>query len=94
MHVILRIVVSGGTEAEPDGAALWLTVTAIFHNLQIQCKNVAYGNGATTTLLFSLKGLEILHQERRGQVNITSTAFNLGMCYIFSGLAVFSWLIC
>ena len=23
----------------------------------------------TTTLLFSLKGLEILHQERRGQVN-------------------------
>ena len=26
------------------------------------------GNGNTTTLLFSLKGLEILHQERRGQV--------------------------
>ena len=25
-------------------------------------------NGNTTTLLFSLKGLEILHQERRGQV--------------------------
>jgi hypothetical protein len=27
------------------------------------------GNGNTTTLLFSLKGLEILHQERRRQVN-------------------------
>ena len=26
------------------------------------------GNGNTTTLLFSLKGLENLHQERRGQV--------------------------
>ena len=26
------------------------------------------GIGNTTTLLFSLKGLEILHQERRGQV--------------------------
>ena len=26
------------------------------------------GNGNTTTLLFSLKGLEIVHQERRGQV--------------------------
>ena len=26
------------------------------------------GNGDTTTLLFSLKGLEILHKERRGQV--------------------------
>ena len=26
------------------------------------------GNGNTTTLIFSLKGLEILHQERRGQV--------------------------
>jgi hypothetical protein len=26
------------------------------------------GNGNTTTLLFSLKGLEILHQERRGKV--------------------------
>ena len=26
------------------------------------------GNGNTTTLLFSLKGLGILHQERRGQV--------------------------
>ena len=28
------------------------------------------GNENTTTLLFSLKGLEILHQERRGQVKI------------------------
>ena len=27
------------------------------------------GNGNTTTLLFSLKGLEILHQERGGHVN-------------------------
>jgi len=27
------------------------------------------GTGNTTTLLFSLHGLEILHQERRGQVN-------------------------
>ena len=27
------------------------------------------GNGNTTTLTFSLKGLDILHQERRGQVN-------------------------
>ena len=26
------------------------------------------GNGNTTTLLFSLKGHEIVHQERRGQV--------------------------
>ena len=28
------------------------------------------GNGNTTTLLFSLKGLGTLHQEKRGQVNI------------------------
>jgi hypothetical protein len=27
------------------------------------------GNGNATTLLFSLERLEILHQERRGQVN-------------------------
>ena len=27
-------------------------------------------NGETNILLFSLKGLKILHQERRGQVNI------------------------
>jgi hypothetical protein len=26
------------------------------------------GNGNTTTILFSLNGLEVLHQERRGQV--------------------------
>ena len=26
------------------------------------------GNGNIVTLIFSLKGLEILHQERRGQV--------------------------
>jgi hypothetical protein len=29
------------------------------------------GKGKTTTLLFSLRGFEILHQERIGQVNIT-----------------------
>ena len=29
--------------------------------------NIWKGNGNNTTLLFSLKGLEILHQERRGQ---------------------------
>ena len=28
------------------------------------------GKGNATTLLFSVKGLEILHQERRGQVKI------------------------
>ena len=31
--------------------------------------NMWNGNGNTTTLLFSLKGLEIFHQQRRGQVN-------------------------
>jgi hypothetical protein len=31
--------------------------------------NMWKGNGNTTTLLFSLKGLEILHQEKRGEVN-------------------------
>jgi hypothetical protein len=30
--------------------------------------NIWKGNWNTTTLLFSLKGLQILHQERRGQV--------------------------
>ena len=35
------------------------------------------GNGNTTTLLFSLKRLQILHQERRGQVKtIVSENFN------------------
>ena len=37
------------------------------------------GNGITTTLLFSLKGLEILHQEKRereNHSNETSTAFS------------------
>jgi len=34
-------------------------------------------NGKTTILLFSLKGLEILHQKRRGQVNtIVTEHFN------------------
>jgi hypothetical protein len=31
------------------------------------------GNGNNTTLLFSMKGLNILHQERRGQVNTIVT---------------------
>ena len=30
---------------------------------------ISKGNGNTTTLLFSLKGLQMLHQERRGHVN-------------------------
>jgi hypothetical protein len=37
------------------------------------------GNWNTAILLFSLKGLEILHQERRGHVNTmwtTSAAFS------------------
>jgi hypothetical protein len=35
------------------------------------------GNGSTTTLLFSLKILEIVHQEIRGQVkNIVMEHFN------------------
>jgi hypothetical protein len=38
------------------------------HNLTIGMK-IWKGNGNTTTLLFSLKGIEILHQEIRGQVN-------------------------
>ena len=39
-------------------------------------------NGNTTTLLFSLKLLEILHQERRGQVNtIMMEHFNISLFY-------------
>jgi hypothetical protein len=39
------------------------------------------GNKNTTTLLFSLKGLEILHQERRGEVKtIVMEHFN---CMLF-----------
>ena len=34
-------------------------------------KKMWKGDGNTTTLLFSLKGLEILHQERSRQMNIT-----------------------
>ena len=35
------------------------------------------GNGKTITLLFSLKGLDILHQERRAQVKtIVMERFN------------------
>ena len=45
------------------------------------------GSGNTTTLLFSLKGLEILHQERRGQVKtIVMEQFN-GILFYESGPA-------
>jgi hypothetical protein len=45
------------------------------------------GIGNTTTLLFSLKGLEILHQERRGQVKtIVMEHFN-GILFHKSGPA-------
>ena len=33
------------------------------------CMEIWKGNGNTTKSLFSLKGLEILHQERRVEVN-------------------------
>ena len=40
------------------------------------------GNGNTTTLLFSLKRLEILHKERRGQVKtIVMEHFNSILFY-------------
>ena len=43
------------------------------------------GNGNTTTLLFSLKRLEIVHQERRGQVKtIVMEHFN-GILFHKSG---------
>jgi hypothetical protein len=36
------------------------------------------GNGITAILLFCLKGLEILHQERRGEMNaIVMEHFNI-----------------
>ena len=45
------------------------------------------GNWNTTTLLFSMKGLEILHQERRGQVKtIVMENFN-GILFHKSGIA-------
>ena len=45
------------------------------------------GNGNTTTLLLSLKGLEILHKKRRGQVKtIVMEHFN-GILFHKSGLA-------
>ena len=41
------------------------------------CKKMWKGNWNTATLLLSLKGLEILHQERRGQVKaIVMERFN------------------
>ena len=42
----------------------------INHKLATSMK-IWKGKGSTTTLLFSLKELEILHQERRDQVNTT-----------------------
>ena len=39
------------------------------------------GNGDTTTLLFSLKGLEILHQDRRGQVKTIVTKHNKSILF-------------
>ena len=45
------------------------------------------GNGNTITLLFSLKGLEMLHQERRGQVyTIVMKHFNI-ILFLKSGPA-------
>jgi hypothetical protein len=37
------------------------------------------GNGNTTTLLFSLKGFEILRQKRRGQVKTTVMEHFIGI---------------
>jgi hypothetical protein len=45
------------------------------------------GNGNTTTLLFSLKGLEILHQERRGQVKTIVMEHFKGILFYKSGPA-------
>ena len=39
------------------------------------------GNGNTTILVFRLKGLEILHQERRGQVNTVIEHLNRILFY-------------
>ena len=44
-----------------------------------------YGN--TTTLLFSLKGLEIVHQERRGQVKTIVMEYFKGILFHKSGPA-------
>ena len=43
------------------------------------------GKGNTTTLLFSLKGLGILHQERRGQVKIIVVEHFKGILFHKSG---------
>jgi hypothetical protein len=45
------------------------------------------GNGNTTLLLFSLKGLEIFHQERRGQVETIVTEHFNGILIHKSGPA-------
>ena len=45
------------------------------------------GIGNTTTLLFSLKGLEILHQERRGQVKTILLEHFNGILFHKSGPA-------
>jgi hypothetical protein len=43
--------------------------------------------GNTTTLLFSLKGLEILHQERRGKVKTIVMEHSKGILFHKSGPA-------
>ena len=45
------------------------------------------GNGNTTTLLFSLKRLEIVHQERRGQVKTIVMEYFNGILFHKSGPA-------
>jgi hypothetical protein len=45
------------------------------------------GNGNTITLLFSLKGLETLHQERRGQVKTTVIEYFNSILFHKPGLA-------
>ena len=48
------------------------------------CMKIWKENGNTTTLLFSLKGFETLHEERRGQVNTTVMEhFNIILFYKF-----------
>jgi hypothetical protein len=45
------------------------------------------GNENTTTLLFSLKGLDILHHERRGQQNTIVIKYFNGILFHKSGRA-------
>jgi hypothetical protein len=45
------------------------------------------GSGNTTTLLFSLKGLEIVYKERRGQVKTIVMEYFNGILFHNSGPA-------